>query len=154
MGTIAEQINYLADTKTAIKEALVAKGVSVSEDATFRSYAEKIGEIQSGGGSQIEYWKIDDAEKFKADITMDLFPMFVLLIKVGFPFAPAVTLSGGLTDSAAWELILGFAIDKSVKLLSTNTGVVTVGELLDMMSLDFTQVGCSKISEAEFYSAE
>ena len=50
MGTIAEQINYLAETKTAIKDALVAKGVSVADSDTFRSYAEKIGEIQSGGG--------------------------------------------------------------------------------------------------------
>ena len=31
MGTIAEQINYLAETKTAIKDALVAKGVSVAD---------------------------------------------------------------------------------------------------------------------------
>lgn len=58
MGTIAEQINYLAETKTAIKEALVAKGVSVGETDTFRSYAEKIGEIQSGGGDTITYWDI------------------------------------------------------------------------------------------------
>ena len=49
MGTIAEQINYLADTKTAIKDALVAKGVSVADSDTFRSYADKIGQIQSGG---------------------------------------------------------------------------------------------------------
>ena len=50
MGTTADKLNYLLETKEAIKGAIEAKGVSVSEDATFRSYADKIGDIQSGGG--------------------------------------------------------------------------------------------------------
>lgn len=51
MGTIAEKLTYLNDTKTAIKNAVVAKGVSVSDTDTFRSYADKIGQIESGGGA-------------------------------------------------------------------------------------------------------
>lgn len=62
MGTIAEKLTYLNDTKTAIKNSIVAKGVSVSDSDTFRSYATKIGEI-SGGGAP--------ATKFGA--TVDLF---------------------------------------------------------------------------------
>ena len=50
MGTIAEKLTYLNNTKTAIKNAVIAKGVSVSDTDTFRSYADKIGQI-SGGGS-------------------------------------------------------------------------------------------------------
>lgn len=46
MGTIAEKLRHLAETKTAIKNAITAKGVSVAESDTFRSYATKIGEIQ------------------------------------------------------------------------------------------------------------
>ena len=52
MGTTADKLNYLMGTKTAIKEALVAKGVNVGETDTFRSYASKIAAIpQEGGGA-------------------------------------------------------------------------------------------------------
>ena len=46
MGTINDKLTYLNETKTAIKNAIVAKGVSVSANDTFRSYANKIGNIQ------------------------------------------------------------------------------------------------------------
>jgi hypothetical protein len=53
----ADKLNYLNETKEAIKTALVEKGVSVSDSDTFRSYADKIGEISSGGsgGSSTKY---------------------------------------------------------------------------------------------------
>lgn len=51
MGTIADKLSYLNDTKTAIKDAIVAKGVDVADTDTFRSYATKIGDIQAGGGA-------------------------------------------------------------------------------------------------------
>ena len=54
MGTIAEKLNYLNDTKSAIKDAIVAKGVSVADDASFRSYAESIAAIEGGGGGGVE----------------------------------------------------------------------------------------------------
>lgn len=50
MGTIADKLNYLNTTKTNIKNAIIEKGVEVSDNDTFRSYATKIGEISSGGG--------------------------------------------------------------------------------------------------------
>lgn len=49
MGTTTEKLTYLQGTKDAIKNAIVAKGVAVPEGTTFRGYAEKIGEIQTGG---------------------------------------------------------------------------------------------------------
>lgn len=52
MGTTTEKLTYLQGTKDAIKNAIVAKGVEVPEGTTFRAYAEKVGEIKSGG---IEY---------------------------------------------------------------------------------------------------
>lgn len=48
MGTVAEKFAYLQGTKEAIKQAINAKNVSVSDDTTFREYANKIFEI--GGG--------------------------------------------------------------------------------------------------------
>ena len=50
MGTTSEKLAYLQETKEAIKDAIVNKGVEVTEDTTFREYATKIGEI---GGSVI-----------------------------------------------------------------------------------------------------
>lgn len=50
MGTIAEKLTYLNGTKTAIKNAIINKGVAVSDTDTFRSYASKIESIQTGGG--------------------------------------------------------------------------------------------------------
>lgn len=46
MATIAEQLTSLANTKTAIKQAIIDKGVSVADDTPFSGYATKIGEIQ------------------------------------------------------------------------------------------------------------
>ena len=60
MATIAEQLTSLAETKTAIKDAIVAKGVEVADTDTFRSYADKIGQIQAGGG--------EPATKFGASV--------------------------------------------------------------------------------------
>lgn len=46
MGTIAEKLAYLAETKDKIREAIVATGVEVPEGTKFREYADLI----SGGG--------------------------------------------------------------------------------------------------------
>lgn len=46
MGTTADKLGYLIDTKKAIKNAIRAKGVYVAEADTFRSYASKIAEIE------------------------------------------------------------------------------------------------------------
>lgn len=51
MATIAEQLTSLANTKTAIKDAIVAKGVAVADTDPFSAYPTKIGQIQTGGGA-------------------------------------------------------------------------------------------------------
>lgn len=45
MGTTAEKLAYLADTKNAIKDAIVSNGIEVPDETTFRSYPEKIDQI-------------------------------------------------------------------------------------------------------------
>lgn len=55
MGTTTEKLTYLQETKDAIKNAIVAKGVEVPEGTTFRGYAEKIGEIQPELKT-VQYW--------------------------------------------------------------------------------------------------
>ena len=48
MGTLADKLSYLQETKTAIKNAIVAKGVTIGDTDTFRSYADKVASIESG----------------------------------------------------------------------------------------------------------
>ena len=50
----ASKLLYLQDTKSAIKDAIIAKGVSVPTGTAFRDYAIKIGEITNGGGTGSE----------------------------------------------------------------------------------------------------
>jgi hypothetical protein len=45
MATIAEQLTSLADAKSAIKGAIINRGVSVSDTDPLRTYADKIGQI-------------------------------------------------------------------------------------------------------------
>ena len=49
MGTISQKLTYLEDTKTAIGNAITAKGGSVT-GKTFRQYATEISNLPSGGG--------------------------------------------------------------------------------------------------------
>jgi hypothetical protein len=71
MATIAEQLTSLANTKTAIKDAIVAKGVQVADDTPFIGYADKIGEI-SGGGEPVEKTKFGvGIDNFIGDVDSD-----------------------------------------------------------------------------------
>ena len=54
MGTIADKLTYLSDTKAAIRNAIAEKGVAVTDADTFRSYADKI-RLIDGGGIIYEY---------------------------------------------------------------------------------------------------
>lgn len=45
MGTTAEKLNHLKQTKEEIKTAIKNKGVTVADTDTFRSYADKIDDI-------------------------------------------------------------------------------------------------------------
>ena len=55
MGTITDKLNKLAETKSAIKTAIVNKGVTITDTDTFASYADKISSITSGGGGGYEF---------------------------------------------------------------------------------------------------
>lgn len=62
MGNVNEKLLYLADTKTAIKNAIIAKGVDVDTETTFREYATKIGLIptpEPDGGPIVRYFDYD-----------------------------------------------------------------------------------------------
>lgn len=54
MGTIAEKIEYLSETKNKIMSAIESKGVTIPSGTTFREAANLISQINSGGGSNLE----------------------------------------------------------------------------------------------------
>lgn len=75
MATIAEQLTSLANTKTAIKDAIVAKGVAVADTDPFSAYAGKIGQISGGGETPAEEWQPNpnwwDIKKILGEDTRD-----------------------------------------------------------------------------------
>lgn len=52
-NTTVDKLNYLSETKDAIKQAIVNKGVTVDDSTTFREYADKIGSIEGGGSCPV-----------------------------------------------------------------------------------------------------
>lgn len=55
--SVVDKLNYLQETKSQIKNAIIQKGVSVTDTDSFRSYANKIAQIESGGSSAVEDWQ-------------------------------------------------------------------------------------------------
>lgn len=48
MGTTADKLKYLTETKQAIKNAIIEMGVEIDDNTPFREYANKILEITTG----------------------------------------------------------------------------------------------------------
>ena len=68
MGNTADKLSYLEETKSQIKQAIINKGVSVSDSDTFREYAGKIGDISGGGGNDVI--TMDSSIEFKNSSTV------------------------------------------------------------------------------------
>lgn len=53
MGTVADKLNKVLSTKADIKNAIIEKGVAVSDSDTFASYGDKIRSIKGDSGGDI-----------------------------------------------------------------------------------------------------
>lgn len=53
MGSVINKLNYLEETKTQLKDSLIAKGASITDETPLSEYAPAIENIQSGGGAQL-----------------------------------------------------------------------------------------------------
>ena len=53
MGTLNEKLTHLKSAKEAIKTAIINKGITVSDEDTFSSYADKINSIDTGLDSDL-----------------------------------------------------------------------------------------------------
>lgn len=104
MGTLADKLQYLKDTKDAIMNAIIEKGVAITSSDNFRSYADKIKSITSGD-KPIVYDTVSSIDKNPYDyISKDSF-------------------SDGLT-SAVVTLVDNLS-SKIVGSLSNNAGIVS-----------------------------
>lgn len=59
--SISDKLDYLAGTKEQIRQAIISKGIPVSDSDTFRSYAAKILLIEGGGGVvpvSARFWRL------------------------------------------------------------------------------------------------
>lgn len=65
MGNVSDKLRYLLDTKNAIKQSIRQRGVQVTENDTFRSYADKILEI--GDSTQLPIDKSQDVIFYDLD---------------------------------------------------------------------------------------
>lgn len=51
MGSIADKLNYLIETKNRIKVALASKNVAITDETPFREYPALIESISGNGGN-------------------------------------------------------------------------------------------------------
>lgn len=139
MATIAEQLTSLANTKTAIKQAIIDKGVSVADTDPFSAYPAKIGEIQAGGGGT--------ATKFGA--SLDTF------------FGDVVD---GVLNKTAWTGALNFAgvteigsnalyyaFYNNTRITSVDlSSIITIG----YCGMEYTFNGCTGITSVDLSSLQ
>ena len=78
MATVQEKISELNGVKTAIRQALIDKGVNM-DDVPFTGFADKIGEISNGGGKFPEGYKLVVGLKsvFEIESSSALFPLCI-----------------------------------------------------------------------------
>ena len=102
MGNISDKLQYLAETKEAIKTAIKAKGVDVSDTEPFRTYADKISDIRQGAGTgdDIKFYDYDGnlVYRYSADAFLALDAM------------PPLPTHNGL-DAVGWTMTLEQAKD-------------------------------------------
>ena len=95
MATIAEQLTSLANTKAAIKQSIIDKGVSVADTDPFSAYPAKIGQISGGStpatkfGVSIDNLLGDVDENGRYTVRTELFTVDMTQVRqvTGFGYA-------------------------------------------------------------------
>ena len=93
MGTFAEKVSYLNDTKLLIKEAIKNKGVTVEEDTPFREYANKIANI-SASADDIEPLEVTENGTYEATAGVGGYNPVIVNVPIGGLPEEAFTITG------------------------------------------------------------
>lgn len=111
---IAEKLNYLLETKNQIKTAITKKGVSILDTDSFRSYANKITQIESSSGSSADDWQTEpdwfDIESILANDTEDYKQKIICLLTDELDDKAAKNIVGG---AEKYKLSDGQVIEES-----------------------------------------
>ena len=98
MSTIAQQLQALAQIKDAIRQAINSKGVTVSSDAAFNTYATAIGQISGGGGDNSLLISILERTATNITIPASLITSVGSYAFANFSTLTSITLSEGITS--------------------------------------------------------
>ena len=71
MATIQENLELLKSTKNNIKQAIINKGVNVSDSDSFASYPSKIAQIQTGTTPSLQEKTIDIVQNGRSTVQPD-----------------------------------------------------------------------------------
>jgi hypothetical protein len=132
MATIQENLDLLQSTKSAIKNAIIEKGVSVSDSDSFASYADKIGEIETGGTIQKAVVG-SDVLVFNNNITTinDSYDFSNITTSTQFGNSSATTIGGGSTyESGNIVCYTGFKNCTSLTNFTSNLTNLTTGTVM------------------------
>ena len=116
MGSIAEKLEYLNETKTQIKTVLTNKGVTIADTDTFRSYADKIANLKTTPTLQAK------SQTITTNTTTTITP------DSGYDGLSQVSITtnvaGGTLSVPAITLTNGDKLSKSLTLNANKTGVL------------------------------
>lgn len=107
MGTVADKLNKVQDTKDGLKAKLIAKGQPVSDSDTFASYIDKLGAIPTPADGSIPTKGASDLTASGATVT----------VPAGY-YASRVTVSLGETETWVLTLEDGSVVSKEVVTIS------------------------------------
>lgn len=106
MGTTADKLSYLQATKTAIKNAITAKGVAVGENDTFRSYAQKIESIEGEPTLKVINTSFYAGNNITAQNTLVNSSATGLINLNNLNTTSNIVTNNAVTLSGSWEIVL------------------------------------------------
>lgn len=69
---LKDNLDYLAETKSLLKTALINKGQDVSDDDTFRSYVDKLNNISTSENLETELSELENVAEYQANLATNL----------------------------------------------------------------------------------